>query len=342
MFDLILSSQDCMPFAISLAQHWSYDLAKRQPGPAVLSAKGIQPTDLDLACLLMTLAERKAMIFLPTYQGVSTARSTTTTVLSATDRRGKLLRVSSNQEFFSFSILVNDLNVVNNATGEVGAPRYFTIIGKDGKKNPGWESLSFVPNAKENEFIEKFGLSVQHNLAFKTFVQPERWSAFFSPYYTMSKVLLQRLEAENKLLRQRMKELQRSQPQSKGAADYSVSSEDKAEKSKLRKVEVPLFESEVIHKKMESDKVSFSLPEGDDTFEDRQQQLKQREELIASLRFSTRVTEYAFYRARGEKAGLPVGIKGQWASAARNWRELEVEDDVTLRYRIRKKTVEIV
>ena len=62
------SSDSCNDLALELLQHWGYDLFERKPRAALMDHGVFKPTDLDLACFLSALADREAIIDLPTYE----------------------------------------------------------------------------------------------------------------------------------------------------------------------------------------------------------------------------------------------------------------------------------
>jgi hypothetical protein len=118
----ILDGDDpCDDLAQELADHWGYDLQERSPRRALLEDGVLRPTDLDLACFLSSLADRGAIIDLPTYtlRRPATAREGEH-VVSKDHRHGKVLGLTSNQKVFSFSVLISDLNVVYRASICVG------------------------------------------------------------------------------------------------------------------------------------------------------------------------------------------------------------------------------
>jgi hypothetical protein len=113
----ILDPNDpCNDLAAELLLHWSFDLFARRPRRALLEDGGLKPTDLDLACFLSALADRGAIIDLPTYENRRpSTRREGERVVSKDHRHGKVLGLTSNKEVFSFSVKISDLNVVSDA-----------------------------------------------------------------------------------------------------------------------------------------------------------------------------------------------------------------------------------
>ena len=346
-FERVLDPEDQINDIVgTLQDHWEFNLEDRKPGPAILHGGQIKATDLDLACLLSTLAKRHAVVVLPKYLSGSTKKASVPgqTLISADHRRGNLIRLSSNQEYFSFSLLVQDMNV-QNADGSLGAPRYFHILGKDGRFHPGWESISFVPDAAENKFISQFGLDVKGSIPFDTFVHPSRWVSFYSPYYLLTKLVISRLEDEASVIRARIKELKSKQ--AKAEKGYTFQKDDSDTSFKTRTITVPVFEASVVP----TNDQEFDYPYFETNLEDAQADLKETESALSDLRFATRTTELAFYKARQEKAGIPASVNrvGDWETETvkrTNYRQLVINPvrngpTLNLRYRTRAKDIEI-
>lgn len=370
--NVLARGRDIDDLVEAIRDSWSYSLEDRRPGPAILHDGRVKATDLDLACLLSTLAKRKAVVILPKYMSATrkkaggasggTGGTSTQTLISPENRRGQLIRLSSNQDYFSFSALVIDQNVLDTANGgSLGAPRYFHILGKDGRWHPGWDSIQFVADAKENDFIKQYGLAVGAEMAFKQFVNPDRWTAFYSPHYLITKLAITRLEEEVKTLRARIKTLKdaTSKPDGVGTSTSmgvgSAKPERDSEESKVKfptkNVEVPIFEAEI--------DATFNGKErqpGNYTGLDSLNAMLSRitNEQLPELRFATRVTELAFYKAKGEKAGIPgfavesnrITMWGDEVIKRTSWRALNsarmtMETGCSLRYRIRSKTIEV-
>src|SRR5262249_29952621 len=140
----------------------------------------------------------KALVILPDYKAAGqTTRKAGEMVISPSSRHGAITGVYSNQDYFSFGINVHDQAVLKVASGgSLGAPRKFSIVGYDGQWHPGWRYVQFVPDAKEQEFIDKFGLAKNGEVVFQNFVHPNRWASVFGGYYLLSKVMIDRLIEE--------------------------------------------------------------------------------------------------------------------------------------------------
>jgi len=132
----ILDGKDpCDDLAQELLVHWGYDLYARRPRRALLEDGGLRTTDLDLACFLSALADRGAIIDLPTYENRRPAtRREGEHVVSTDHRHGKVLGLVSNKEVFSFNVKISDLNVVYRAA---------ICIGCNGKRRVSKDLVDF-------------------------------------------------------------------------------------------------------------------------------------------------------------------------------------------------------
>jgi hypothetical protein len=144
----------------TLIDHWGYDLYTRKPGPAYYADGAFNATDLDLACFLSALVDRKAVINLPKYEAkrAKTIREGER-VLSASNRHGQVQGLTANKEVFSFSVRILDQNVIQAGTEDtpdtVGAFRNFMLVDIDGEWHDGWKTIEFMPSAKENDFLNE-------------------------------------------------------------------------------------------------------------------------------------------------------------------------------------------
>jgi hypothetical protein len=145
----ILDGNDpCDELAQELLGHWGYDLYARSPRRALLEDGVLRPTDLDLACFLSALADRGAIIDLPTYdiRRPATKREGEH-VVSRDHRHGKVLGLVSNKKVFSFSVRISDLNVVYKAS---------ICIGCNGKRRVSKDLVDFFgaePIVDENGLV---------------------------------------------------------------------------------------------------------------------------------------------------------------------------------------------
>ena len=214
-------------------------------------------------------------------------------------------------------------------------------MGKDGRWHPGWDTINFVPDAKENTFLSK--ISNKMSVAFEHFVNPNRRTAFYGSYYLQTRLAIQRLEEEGSQIRKLMKTM--TAPPKATAPDGGWSKSDSgSEKSwRSQEVKVPIMEVEIDAGSISKGTFDFKgLGYGD-----LQARLKTIDnEFLTALRFNARATELAFYKGRGEQAGVPSWIKQSWSPALigrTEWRRLASPNSlpVDLRYRIRAKSIEM-
>jgi hypothetical protein len=328
--------------AKDLVSFWQMDIAQRKPSPALIdpTTGKVQPTDLDLLCLMSTLAARKAKVFIPDgykSQSPTVTRGAGSQVVVSPTRMGPITSVGSNADFFAFSFTVNDLSVLDTATDAFGAYRTFHITGKDGRRHSMWSNgLNFVPDARENEFIKDFGLvGPDGALTVTNIVSPSRRLAFYRDEYWLTKLVIQRMSEEASALRAFVRSA--APKTSSGGTKYSGATT----KEVTKEVQCPIMTVEM------DAPFSGSFETPTDVAVARED-IKFFESALQDLRFAARATEYAFYKTLGERGPMPA-----WAASARfddalvgrtNWRAMKgstlapkTMSDVTLRYRIRSK-----
>ena len=180
----------------TVAGYWNYDLFGRNPAPAYIGDDGnVVCTDLDLATFLYTLVERGAVIMMPNYKssrGSSVKEGQMVT--SKQNRHGKLTGLTANKDSFSFGIKIFDMNVIT--TDSVGDYRNFIITNFEGGFYSGWDKISFLPTAEENQFISESGIAAGNSIYFKNFTHPNRWISFFGHKYFITKAMIDRLTEE--------------------------------------------------------------------------------------------------------------------------------------------------
>lgn len=198
---------DIKPVIETVKSWWGYDLHSRKPSPAYNDYGIFTGTDLDLACFLYALAERDAVINIPTYKGHSQKKQRTDQVVkSQYNRHGKLVGVGAHKEFFSFNVSIIDQNVVGEDS--VGDFRTFSLTDKAGDWYDGWKTIQFDPTLRENRFITENKLWTGNKIFFKNFIHPNRWTSVFGQHYVITKLLMERLDEESKHLFREAKRLQ--------------------------------------------------------------------------------------------------------------------------------------
>ncbi len=179
-----------------VADWWGFDMYTRKPGPALRDGVFVG-TDLDLACFMSAIADRGAVINIPTYKSMrpKTIREGQR-VISDKNRHGQIINLVSNKDLFSFGVKILDANVVTTDT--VGEPRAFSLTDPSGEWHSGWSTIAWDPSAKENQFLQENDLWLGNRIIFKNFVHPNRWTSFFGQYYFMTKALIERLTEQGK------------------------------------------------------------------------------------------------------------------------------------------------
>lgn len=341
-----------------LKEHWSYDLYSRKPGPAFTEDGVFHPTDLDLACFLSALADRKAVINLPRYEcrRPKTMR-TDEVVTSVHNRHGHIIGMRSNQDALSFSVTVKDANViVKKADGneEVGAPRSFMVVDIDGSWYDGWSRIEFLPTAKENDFLKDKKLWTENTVYFKHFVHPARWQSMFGQYYFLTKALIDRLVDEATFYRSEVKRLEakgiKPLPRSDDEPEWDEDEKPLIIKEAGRPIEIDTIKAEV------------DIPDFIGTYRPCPESsigLSQAKNIVhkiqygdlPALRFATRATEYACLKSDLFNEGKTPGwiSEAKWESykaprARTTWNRMVVAQErpgvqgYALRYRKLKRT----
>lgn len=343
---LLDPSSDLLALAERLEGNYLFDLLSRKPS-LVDQEQGI--TDLDLATLLDTLAQRHAMIIIEDYRSlrVGTAAGVPTTTAQLGSRRtGQINYLSGNQDCWSFSVNVRHDN------DEV---RNYSITGVRGELYQGWGQLRLDLNATENDFLADRGMQLGQ-LKFQHFVHPNRWVAFYGLPYLTLKLLIQQIGNELSYLRPLLKDYK--QPTIYNKAESTT------DKPATKKVDVYTLEAEVdfplptpnyaiFYPQLENSK---SLPTHLlDQYLARERQLAA---ILTRLRFRARVTEFAFMHHGHDVDGgarFPAWIRNaQWEKdyrpnprSPKRWNRLVLvqpkvgELGIALRYRgyTRKETV---
>lgn len=294
---------------------WGFDLFSRKPGPAYVDEDLIvQTTDLDLACFLYELADRSAVINIPTYKSFRPKSiKEGQIIVSSENRHGQIIGLVANKEIFTFSLKIKDMNVIS--TDAVGDFRNFTLTNFDGSWYDGWKTIDFLPDAKENKFIKENFLETNKNkISFKNFVHPNRWTSLFGQYYIISKILIDRLDDEAKNYFQQIKAMLDAGikfPENGENAKEEWPSQTKEEGTSIS---VNAFEIKIEYPKI--DKNEF--PKYEYTQENLIKLSNLRKlyihKIIPKLRFGTRATELSYYLrfiVTGEEC-YPNWIENKW------------------------------
>ncbi len=287
--------------------YWGYDLYTRKPGPAYKDGIFVG-TDLDLACFLYALVDRKAVIILPRYKAMR-AKSTTEGehIVSKENRHGQILSLVSNKETFVFSVQIKDMNVMT--TDSVGAFRNFSITKFDGSWYEGWDRIEFLASAQENDFVTKNDMWSGNSVIFKHFVSPNRWTSFYGQYYFITKALVTRLKEEASHWRAVIKDMETNGIKWPPSGDGAKHEWPKTSTGESKPIKVSAFE------------VELDLPERIGTWPEYEQNtdnmvaLRDRvdrfNKSVTKLQFMLRCTELSLFK-QGD-SNLPGWIRNaEW------------------------------
>jgi len=226
-------------------------------------------------------------------------------VISKENRHGQLLGVVANKETFVFSIKIKDMNVVT--TDSVGDFRNFALTGFDGDWYPGWRTMQFKPDAKENDFITKTKILTGNRVSFKNFIHPNRWVSFYGKYYFITKLLIDRLTEESAHYFKEIKEMNKAGLVLEKVTEYP----DTVTVEETKPITVEAFEAVIdfIENKTEFPKYEHSISN--------LEKLTAKRKLftftiIPALRFMTRATECAFNKHVTDYGlnSFPAWLKG--------------------------------
>lgn len=289
---------------------WTYDMYTRKPGPALEDGVFVG-TDLDLACFLSTIADRGAVINIPWYKSMRPKTiKEGERISSKENRHGPILSLSSNKDVFSFGVKIRDYNVMT--TDSVGEPRNFSLTSPDGNWYDGWSTIGWDPSAKENQFLTENEIWTGNRVVFKHFVHPNRWISMYGQYYFITKALIDRLTAQASDHFKQMKRMLEAGIEYPDSGKHAKKEWPKSEREEGKSV------------KFESLEVEVDFPYNDSSFpvleNSVENLIKLTEErrlwnntIIPNLRFSTRITELAFYKHGLKNDGsekMPAWISG--------------------------------
>jgi len=303
------------PFEIVKAVEgwWSFDMYSRKPGPAIVDGifKG---TDLDLACFLMTIAERGAVINIPTYKSMRPKTiKEGQRVSSSTNRHGPIVNLTSNKDVFSFGIRIKDANVMT--TDSVGDYRTYSLTDPSGTWYSGWNRIEWDPSAEENKFLFENSLWTGNRVVFKNFVHPNRWTSLYGKHYFITKALIERLTDQAKDYFAQMKRMQKAGIQFPETGDGAPTKWPKQDREQGKSVKFRSLQVEVDIPPYEGEYPVFKDTQEDLVRLDGWRRLLNNS-IIPNLRFATRATELAFFLH-----GIQDGVerKPAWIAGGTKW-----------------------
>lgn len=331
-----------------MRSHWSTNLFSRRPASNAPDEAGLPAEDFDLACLLLALSERGAVVSLPVY---ASRRPSTTregeTVISPENRHGKILALVSNQKVFSFSVQLEDANViVGNVDGEsVGAARNFMVVDVNGDFHSGFGGILFNPTKEEIRLLQGMGIWDGSGATFRHFAHPNRWTSLYGRPYRLTKLLIARLAEEATFGRTEVKRLASHGEPRTSSGDFSSPS-----LGEHRVVQAIGFDA-VVDPPTASHGVFVSYPDSQDGWKAAKERVRIIGLWLPALRFAARITEYAFHRFAAfdpEHILCPWWIRSMsWQSgfvpkrAQHSWHRLPMQDGSAIRWRAFEVTEEV-
>ena len=335
-----------------IAATWRYDLTTRKVGGAYEDDDGVFRTDLDLACYMAAIAEHRGVIVLQEYR---TRRAVTKTegeiLVSKGNRHGRVIGLTSNADVFSFNVLIEDANVMT--ADSVGKPRNFMLQDLDGTWHDGWKTIQVVPMS---DVEKKLFEGTNGTVAFKYFVHPNRWTSFYGRAYLLAKVAEKRLEDQDRFLKAESKRIMDALGFVPGS--WPKTTKVGAEES----IKVEAFNAEVDGAEFTGNYSGYSTDQpGLGQISDLRHRVG---ELLRTLRFHIRATEFAFYSQSfkpsvgesplawlaggGFELEQPSWARTRWncgyreSPKARNhWAKRECEAGLSLRFRVWEKTEKV-
>lgn len=358
MREILNRADDMRQVIEKVSQFWGMDLYTRKPGPAYRDGVFVG-TDLDLACFLYALVDRRAVIKIPTYETLRAKTHTEGQALSSRhNRHGQILSLVSNMETFVFSVKIKDMNVMT--TDAVGDYRNFALTDFDGSWYDGWRVMEFLPTAAENKFITENELWSGNKIVFKHFVHPNRWTSFYGQYYLITKALIARLKDEQPAIKAVIQDMEKN-----GVTRASAQRRlDEQRRTDLPRKTMKVEEGKKV--KVNAFEVELDLPEPNGSYRGPElynteslllldEKLEVYRRAVTNLQFMTRATELAFvnHAPQGNER-LPGWIKDtEWTrdyvqpGKRKKWDRLVLfqprvgQLGVALRKRIWEKTEEV-
>lgn len=344
-----------------LAESCGYDLETRHPHVECLDQNGIPVTDLELACFLSALVDRRAVITLPHYHGLRAASvKEGEHITSKENRHGRITGLISNQENASFGVRVDDANVTvqhDDGSEDVGAHRVFLLQGPDGKWHPGWDVIEIQPFGLDKAVFEALTNGLK-TLKFNSMIHQNRWTGFYGRPFLIQLLALMRLSDEQRFLTseaQRLRDILGVQPKV-----WPKSAKVGEEKP----IKVLAYEAKVDGFEFKGEYAAYeNTQEGLDQVMAKQKRYRQIQD---QLRFQTRATMFAFMQEAKKRipedqlldwlAGTgdqepskPVWVKDKlWERGYKvkpkdrtYWARMEIQPGLFLRWRVWVKTEQV-
>ncbi len=287
-----------------------FNWSGRTPHP-VLDDNGhvIHAGDMDFASFFVPLTLRGAVIEIPEYQNRRPWEPKVGMRKIGTTSFGRIKRLVSHKEAFSFSVLIRDQSIAmeRNGVEELGYPMNYMVVDIDGTWHEGCQTIHFKPNAAENAFLHDRRLLLDNMLSFKYFVHPNRYQSIFGAPYVLLKLLIERMDDEAQYYREEVKRLA-----DKGIFATKAPSDEHEPAGPKKKVKVTTLVTELDFPDFLGSVNDYGLPQGDTV--ERAQAAYDRQKLITYswkplAQFVVRADELAYF-----KHGLLSDRRPGWAA----------------------------
>lgn len=347
--NLATDPRELVKHAEAVALRWQHNLFERRPAPALVEdGVLVKPTDLDLSTFLSALAQRQAVIKIPTYRSrrEATAKADPTIQRMLDVRYGQIAGLVSHQKCWSFSTRLLDLSLLKD--GKPGVYRTFMVVDVDGEWHAGFRKFEFAPDRAENDFITEFALQHEGQIDFSSFVHPLRWQSFYGANYLLAKAMVSALAAAAKHYRAAAKTAAAAAggPEAVAGSGEGAPGSDDAETVDFASAEDERASYEEVEVHGMEAAVGYTV-EGaypNLTREGALAVVAATRKPLELLRYATRATEFAFWQAGPEREKLqPSWLQNvAWEDDVQKrtkWRRLRLEQRavgeraVDLRYR---------
>jgi len=168
-------ASDIRGVADYILAEWGYDARRRD-------ADNID----DMACFLVSIQEYRPIVNIGEYQNRRVATKTEGEwVVGKENRHGRIVSIKSKKDSFSFSMTIEDMNVVK-ADGSIGAFRSFILQDVTGEWYEGWNKLELQPTGLTPEILEKIG---SPTVSFKHFIHPNRQHSIYGAPHLLAHIV---------------------------------------------------------------------------------------------------------------------------------------------------------
>lgn len=204
-----------------------------------VNSKQLGCKSLDLMTFLLIAKHKNCYVKIPQYTNLTKNRIHEKQQQVSLDSEGKIISLKSNKDTFNFSITILDKKYIeakNNDDNYEFAPRTYTLTDYYGDIIPAWKN-NFVFNISdaEKEYYQQFIDLDNNTINIDKFVNPQLEQSFYTEYYMLLKLLVERLVAERKFLSDLRKQYIPLLPKSKTVVTESISTTDDSSKKDTKK-----------------------------------------------------------------------------------------------------------